>query len=115
MCENSVADSVSLSLSAPSAKVFSREARTKALSDKNLSRDVKNEEPLSANSEASSASLKRGTLRSRAKLGFKDKAKTVSLPYEATLLGEAILPLPIAKKKLFKAKPRVSQPKQANI
>ena len=41
LCANSVADSVLLSLPAPSSKVFSHEARTKALSAKNLSREVK--------------------------------------------------------------------------
>jgi len=49
MCANSVADSVSLPLTALSAKkVLSREARTKELSAKDLSRETKNEAPLSA-------------------------------------------------------------------
>ena len=59
-------------------------------------------------------SLKGRTLRSRAKLASKGRAKIVVSPCEATLSGEAILPLPIAQNKV-KAKLRVSQPKQANI
>jgi len=49
LCANSVVDSVSLPLPAPSAKVLSREARTKELSAKDLSCEAKNEAPLSAN------------------------------------------------------------------
>ena len=46
---NNVADSTSLPLTALSAKkVLSREARTKELSAKDLSRETKNEAPLSA-------------------------------------------------------------------
>ena len=41
LCANSVADSSSLSLLASNAKVFSREARTKAQSAKDLSCEVK--------------------------------------------------------------------------
>ena len=89
--------------------------KTKALSTKNLGREVKNKAPLSANSEAISVSLTGRTLCNRAKLAFKYRAKTVASPCETTLLGEAILASPIAQKKVFKAKPRVSQPKQANI
>jgi len=89
--------------------------KTKALSAKDLSREVKSEAPLSANSETILASLTRRTPRNKAKLAFKGRAKTVALPYKATLLGEAILASFIAQKKVFKAKPRVSQPKQANI
>jgi len=87
LCANSVADSASLSLPAPNAKVFSHEGRTKALSAKNLSREVKNEAPLSANSETSSASLKRRALHSKAKLAFKSRAKIAASPCEATLSG----------------------------
>ena len=43
-------------------------ARTKALSAKDLSREVKNEAPLSTDSEAISTSLKRRALYSKAKL-----------------------------------------------
>ena len=55
LCAESIADSASLLLTALSAKtVLSRETRTKALSAKDLSRKVKNEAPLSANSEGNS-------------------------------------------------------------
>ena len=54
---------------------MSRETRTKALSAKDLSREVKNEAPLSANSEAISASLSGRTLCNRAKLAFKAELK----------------------------------------
>jgi len=109
-------DSLSLPLTTLSAKnVFSREAKTKALSAKDLSPEIKNEAPLSANSEAISASLIGRTLRSRAKLTFKGRAKTIASSCKATLSGETILASPIAKKKVLKAKPRVSQQKQANI
>ena len=111
LCANSVVDSVSLPLPAPSAKVFSREARTKALSAKDLSREVKNEAPLSAKI----VSLKGGALYSKAKLAFKDRGKTAASPCEATLLEKAILASPIPKKKALKAKLKVSQPKRANI
>ena len=76
---------------------------------------VKNEALLSANNEASSASLKRGALHSKAKLAFKGRDKTAASPCEAPLSGEAILALLIAQKKALKAKLRVSQPKQVNI
>jgi len=112
---NSVVDSVSLSLLASSAKVLSREARTKALSVKDLSREAKDEASLSANSEAILFSLKGRTLRSRAKLASKGRAKIVVSPCEATLSDEAILASSIAKRKAFKAKPRASQPKGANF
>ena len=69
------ANSASLSQPTPSAKVFSRETRTKALSAKDLSREVKNKVPLSANSEAILASLKGGALHSKAKLAFKAELK----------------------------------------
>jgi len=83
LCANSVADSVSLSLPAPSAKVLSREVRTKALSAKDLSREAKDEAPLSANSETISASLeiaslKGKSLHSKTKLTFKGRATTVA-------------------------------------
>ena len=81
-------------------KVLNREASTKALSAKGLSREVKNEAPLNANSEAISASLTGRTLRNRAKLTFKGRAKTITSSYEATLSGETILASPITKKKL---------------
>jgi len=51
------------------------------------------------------------TPHNRAKLAFKGRAKTVASPCEATFSGEAILASPIAQKKVFKVKPRVSQPK----
>ena len=80
-------------------KVFSHEARTKALRAKDLSRKVKNEAPLSANGEAISTSLTGRTLRNRAKLAFKGRAKIVASSCEATLSGETI-----TKKKALKAK-----------
>jgi len=61
-----------------------------------LSREVKNEAPLSANSEADTGR----TLHNRAKLAFKGKAKAVASSCEATLSGEAILASPMAKKTL---------------
>ena len=51
--------------------------KTKALSAKDLSREVKNEAPLSANSEAIFASLTGRTPHNRAKHVFKGRAKTV--------------------------------------
>ena len=61
-------------------KVLSRDTRTKALNAKDLSREAKNEAPLSANSETILASLKitslKGiTLRIRAKPGLSREAK----------------------------------------
>ena len=107
---------MSLPLTTLSAKkVLNREARTKALSAKDLSCEVKNEAPQSANSEAISASLKGRALCNRAKLTFKDKAKIIVSPCETTLSSEAILASPIAKKKAFKAKPKASQPKGASF
>ena len=49
LCAKSVADSASLSLSAPSAKVLSREPKNKALSAKDLYRDARDKAPLGAN------------------------------------------------------------------
>ena len=60
---------------------------------KDLSHEVKNEAPLSANSEAISASLKGEALHSKAKLVFKGRAKKEASSCEATLLGKAILAL----------------------
>ena len=116
LCANSEATAALLTSSALlcSARLAASN-KTKALSAKDLSREVKNEAPLSANSEAISASLTRKTSRNKAKLTFKGRAKTVASPCKATLLGEAILASPIAQKKVLKAKPRVSQPKQVNI
>jgi len=124
LCANSVADSVLLSPPAPSAKDlyreakdkapsandFNREAEDKAPSANDLSREAKDKALLNANSEAILASLKGGALHSKAKLAFKGRAKTVASPCEATLSGEARIASPIAKKKVFKAKPKVSQP-----
>jgi len=116
LCAKSIADSASLPLTVLSAKkVLSREIRTKAPSANDLIREVKIEASLSANSEAISTLLTRRTLCNRAKLAFKGRAKTVASPCEATLSGKSILASPIAQKKVFKAKPRVSQPLQANI
>jgi len=113
LCAKSVADSASLPLIALSAKkVLSRGASTKAISAKDLSRVVKNEAPLSANSEAILVSLTGRTLRNRAKLAFKGRAKTVASSCDATLSSETILASPITKKKALKAKLRVSQPKR---
>jgi len=70
----SVADSASLPMIALSAKkVLSCEARTKALSAKDLSHELKNEAPLSANYGTISASLTERTLHNRAKLAFKGR------------------------------------------
>jgi len=70
---------------------------------------------LSANSEAISTSLTGRTLRNRAKLAFKGRAKKIASPCKATLSGETILAQPITKKKVLKAKLGISQPKRANI
>ena len=113
LCANSVVDSASLLLTTLSIKkVLRREVRIKALSAKDLSREAKNEAPLSANNEAISASLKGRALRSRVKPAFKDKAKIVASRCETTLSAKAILASPIAKKKAFKAKPRFLNPKR---
>ena len=112
LCANSEAIVAPLTSSAllGSARLAASD-KTKVLSAKDLSREIKNEAPLSANSEAISASLKGRTLRNRAKLVFKGRTKTVASPCETTLSGEVILASPIAQKKVFTAKPRVSQPK----
>ena len=103
LCANSIADSVSLPQIALTAKiVLSREARTKALSAKDLSREAKKEAPLSANSKAILASFKGRTLSSRAKLAFKGRTKIVSSPWEATVSDETILASSIAKNKALK-------------
>jgi len=116
LCANSVVDLASLPLTALSAKkVLNCEARTEALSAKDLSCEVKNKAPLSANSEAISASLTGRTLYSKAKFPFKGRAKKVASSCESTLLGETILASPIGKKKVLKAKLRVSQLKRASI
>jgi len=112
LCVNSEATAAPLTSSALLGSVrLAASDKTKALSAKDLNREVKNEAPLSANSEATSTSLTGRTPRNKAKLAIKGSAKTG----EATLSGEAILDSAIAQKKVFKAKPRVSQPKQANI
>ena len=75
-CAQSVTDSASLPLTTLSAKkVLSRETKTKALSAKDLSREVKNEAPLSTNSEAISASLTGITPCNKAKLPSKAELK----------------------------------------
>ena len=111
MGANSVADSASLSLTAPGAKDLYHEARDKAPSAKNLSHEARDKAPFDANSEVILVSLEGKALHSKAKLAFKGKAKLVASPCKAILSGEAILTSPIAKKKAFKAKPRASQPK----
>jgi len=51
----------------------------------------------------------------RAKLAFKDRAKTVASPCEANSSGEAIPAWSTTKKVTFKASPKAFQPKQANF
>jgi len=103
LCAKSVADLALLPLIALSAKkVLSYKASTKALSAKDFSRDVKNEAPLSANSEAISALFIGITMCNRAKLAFKGRVKIVASSCEATLSGETILALLITKKLGFK-------------
>ena len=88
------------SLSAPSTKNLRREARGKAL--------------LSANIEALLISLTGKTLH-RARFASKGRTKAVTSPRKATPPGEAILASPIAKRKVFKARPKASQPNRANF
>ena len=71
---NSVVDSASLPLTAPSAKNFCREARIKA--------------PLSTNSEAILTSLKVKALHNKTKFASKDRTKAAVLFCDATLSGE---------------------------
>ena len=113
--DNSVADSLSLSLIARGAKNICREARDKAPSAKDLCRDVRDKAPLGANSEAILDSIEGRALCIRAKLASKGRVKTVASPCKTTLSGEAILASPIAKKKAFMAKPKAYQPKGANF
>ena len=63
LCADSVADAASLPLPAQSAKkVLSHKARIKAISVNDLSREIKDKAPMSANNEAILASLKDRTL-----------------------------------------------------
>ena len=78
---NSVADSASLPLIAPSTKNLCSEARDKA--------------PLSANSEAILTSLEGKALYSKTKLTSKGRIKAVVSACEATLPDEAILISPL--------------------
>jgi len=101
MRANSIADSDSLPLTAPSVKNFCREARDKASP--------------SANNEAILTSLEEKALHGQAKFASKGKTKAVASPCEATLSGEVILASPITRKKALKARPKASRPKMVNI
>jgi len=61
------------------------------------------------------ASLEGKALHSKAKFTSKGRIKAVVSPCEATFSGEAILALPITIMKALKAKPKASQPKEANF
>jgi len=98
---NSVVDSASLPLRAPSAKNLCREAINKA--------------PLGANNEAILTSLEGKALHNKAKFTSKDRTKAAAWLCNTTPSGDAILASPIIKKKAFKAKPKASQPKKANF
>jgi len=104
---NSIDDLASLSPTAPGAKDLCREARDKAPSAKDLCREARGKAPLGANSEVILASLEKQLCTTKLSTPSKAELK----PCEATLLSEAILTSPIAKRKAFKAKPRASQPK----
>jgi len=89
LCANNEATATPLTLSALLGSVrLAASDKTKTLSAKYLTREVKNEAPLGDNSEAIPVSLTGRTLCNR--------AKTVASPCEATLSGEAILASPIA-------------------
>jgi len=117
LCADNEANISSLSLPTWSAKtVLSRKARTRApLSANDLYHEANIEAPLDANSEATPTSLKVGALQCRAKLASTGRAKATASPCEANSSGEAILALSTTMKLAFKAKPRVFQPKKANI
>jgi len=95
LCANSVADSASLPLTAPSAN--------------NLYCKVRDKAPRGANSEVTLTSLEGKAMCGKTK--FEGKTKAVASPCEATLSGEAILTSPITRKKTLKAKTKASQPK----
>ena len=74
-CTNSIANSASLSLIAPSAKNLCREAIDEAPSAKDLCHEARDKAPLGANNKSILASLERKAMRSEAKLASKGKAK----------------------------------------
>ena len=80
---NSIVDSVSLPLTAPSAKDLYREARNKA--------------PLGANGEAILISLEGKALHDKPKFAAKGRTKAAASLCVATLSGENILALPTKK------------------
>jgi len=73
---------------------------------------------LAAFSEANLASLRAKALLSSTKSASNSEAKVpcakIASPSEAKSHGEAILALPMTKKKAFKAKLKASQPKKVN-
>ena len=79
----------------------------------NCAKDICREARDKANNKAISASLE--AMRNKAKFASKGRAKIITLPCEATLLGDAILASLITKKKVFKTKPKASQPKGTNF
>jgi len=112
LCANSIANSASLSLIAPSAKNLCREAIDEAPSAKDLCHEARDKAPLGANNEAILASLEGKALHCNAKFASKGRTKTVASSCEATISGEAILASPIAKKKPSRLSLRLLSPRR---
>ena len=101
LCADNEANIISLPLPVHSANVPNRE--------------VNNETPLGANSEATPTLLSDRALPCSAMFASTGITKAIASLREANSLGEAILTSPTAKKLASKAKPEAFQPKKANI